>query len=230
MDAQMRGDVTSPADVRELARRARARLGEVDLYTSDVGIDVSEDYGDQERLTARLNLGQIVVGLLALRQGGALVTKTYTFFQPFSLSVAALCAALFEAFYVTKPLTSRPANSETYFVGIGFRGLPPGAEEFLLGAVGAHDFGAPLCPLGLPGLEHTVQALRAAALQVHGRQQVAVLGETVAAFEAHRADLAELRRRTEWAAREAEGRWLVDNPVEPLRPACRLRVFDRPRR
>jgi len=59
MDANMLGDVTDVRCIREMVRRAHEKLGEIDLYTSDVGTDVSYDYARQEELTARLNLGQI---------------------------------------------------------------------------------------------------------------------------------------------------------------------------
>jgi len=230
MDAGMRGDVTDVVSIQELARRAKDKLGEVDLYTSDVGIDVSEDYAGQERMTARLNLGQIVVGLISLRVGGALVAKTYTFTRPYSLSVLGLCATLFNAFYVTKPRTSRAANSETYLVGIGFRGLTEEAKEFLLRAVQNYDDSSvPLFPLGYSGAEHTVLSLLTASVQIHQSQQVAVLLEAVAFFEAYRGKLGKLRQDVQPVVSKAERRWLEDNPVKRLPKLCFLRDNGNPR-
>ena len=185
MDPGMRGDVTDVPSIRELVRRARTKLGEVDLYTSDAGIDVSEDYAGQERLTARLNLGQIVVGLMALRVGGTLVTKMFTFVHPYTLSVIGVCASLFNTLYVTKPKTSRVTNSEIYLVGIGFRGLTAEAGEFLQNAVKNFNFGAPLFPLGTLGAHHTLVSLHGAAVQIFQNQQAVALRQILALFETH---------------------------------------------
>jgi 23S rRNA U2552 (ribose-2'-O)-methylase RlmE/FtsJ len=99
------------------------RLGsKVDLYTSDLGFDVSADYNNQEALQAPANIGQILTGLLTLRKGGSFITKQYMMFEPITLSVMYLAASFFEEFYICKPATSREANSETYLVGKGFLG------------------------------------------------------------------------------------------------------------
>lgn len=222
MGPDMVGDVTNAKCIRELARRAREKLGEVDFYTSDVGTDVSEDYARQEELTARLNLGQIVTGLLALRVGGVFVVKTYTFVHPYSLAVAGVCAALFDSFYVTKPKTSRAANSEVYFVGIGYHGAPDAVTDALLEAVTDFDFSRPLFPVGLPEVEHTVLSLLVAARQIHRVQQVAFLEETVQLYESHRKNVKALRGRLEGAARAAQKQWLRENPVGALKEECRL--------
>jgi hypothetical protein len=229
MGPEMRGDVTRAADVRALVRRAQERLGGVDLYTSDAGIDVSGDYARQEELTARINLGQIVAGLLALRAGGCLVTKMYTFVSPFSLSLIALCASLFGALYVTKPATSRAANSEVYLVGVGYRPPGPEGKGRLLAALEDFDFSAPLCPLGGAAFEHTLLSLLEAARRIHLRQQVPALRRAVSLYRRHREDLRPLRRLLQAENARARRRWLAENPVRPLRPACRLHDSAHPR-
>ena len=109
------GDVTNNDTILYHASKVSC-----DLYTSDIGIDVSSDYNSQEDSTIRLNYGQIIGGLFTLRDGGKLVTKQYTFSNPKNRSIMTVCSYLFEEFYVVKPLTSRPFNSETYLVGKGF--------------------------------------------------------------------------------------------------------------
>lgn len=81
------------------AVRARYETGAT-LYTSDAGIDASSDYNRQEEITARINYGQIICGILSLAKGGHLVTKQYTFLTLFSRSLIALLAALFDELYV----------------------------------------------------------------------------------------------------------------------------------
>jgi hypothetical protein len=45
--------------------------GKVDLYTSDLGFDVSSDYNNQELIQLPANIGQILTGLLTLKKGGS---------------------------------------------------------------------------------------------------------------------------------------------------------------
>lgn len=220
MDASMRGDVTSVADVKALVQRAKGKLGEIDLYTSDAGIDVSSDYMNQERLTAHIHYGQTLTGLMSLREGGALVVKTYTFNHPFSASLAGLCAALFDVFYITKPVTSRPANSEVYFVGMGFRGLGEETERLLLAVLENFDFDTPLYPLGLE--ETTTLTILAAGRQIHMRQQVAFLDETMEFFAKYRDNVKALRAGLAQDARTSQAAWLSDNPIKRLEAYCKI--------
>jgi len=96
--------------------------GKVDLYTSDLGFDVSSDYNNQELIQLPANIGQILTGLLTLKKGGSFITKQYTTFEPATFSVMYAVSHFFEEFYLCKPYTSRMANSETYLVGKGFKG------------------------------------------------------------------------------------------------------------
>mgnify|MGYP003692595391 CR=1 FL=1 len=222
MDPDMRGDVTDVPSIRTLVARAKARLGEIDLYTSDAGIGVGSDYLRQEELTARIHLGQTLVGLMALRPGGALVVKTYTFVHPFSISLIAVCAEVFDSFYITKPLTSRPANSEVYIVGIGFRGLSPEQEDRLLAAVRDHDFAAALVPLDTPATELTVASILDAARRIHMSQQKDFLDEAVAFLKAYKGRIGALRHALRPVASRAQAQWLEQNPVRHLPVKCRL--------
>ena len=128
------GDVTDPNTVITLGLGVKTRFTNTTgalLYTSDAGIDVTGDYAGQEENTSAINYGQIISGLLALAPGGNFVTKQYTFFTPFSRSLIALVAGFFEETYITKPVTSRPGNSEIYLVGKGFKGISSEMTEAL---------------------------------------------------------------------------------------------------
>jgi hypothetical protein len=119
MNANNNGDVTIESNQRDFHKQIG---GKVDIYTSDLGFDVSSDYNNQESLHAYANIGQILSGLLTLKPGGCFITKQYTFFEPITCSVMYAAATFFDEFYLCKPYTSREANSETYLVGIGFKG------------------------------------------------------------------------------------------------------------
>jgi hypothetical protein len=111
------GDVLKATNQRDFAARFG---GQVDLYTSDLGFDVSSDFNNQELIQAPANIGQILSGLLTLKRGGCLITKQFSIFEPVTLSVIYMVAKFFKHLYVAKPYTSRDANSEIYLVGVGF--------------------------------------------------------------------------------------------------------------
>lgn len=112
------GDVLSKSNQYDFKKQIG---GTVSLYTSDLGFDVSSDYNNQELIQCPANIGQIISGLLTLKQGGAFITKQYTTFEPITLSVMYAAAQMFDEFYLCKPYSSREANSETYLVGKGFK-------------------------------------------------------------------------------------------------------------
>jgi 23S rRNA U2552 (ribose-2'-O)-methylase RlmE/FtsJ len=118
MDKKNNGDVTLTKNILDGAKKMKSKG--INLYTSDLGFDVSDDYNQQEELQMLANFGQIVYGLQVLRQNGCFVTKQYTFFNGFTLSIMTLLASTFKEFYICKPATSREANSETYLVGKGY--------------------------------------------------------------------------------------------------------------
>ncbi len=226
MSAEMRGDVGDVSDIRALAAAARARLGGgCDLYSSDVGIGLqgASEYADSEELTARLHLGQVLVGLLSLRPGGCLVAKTYTFLRPYGVSVLAVLAALFDETYIDKPCASRGRNSETYLVGIGYRGAPAAVLESLERAVRDFDFARPLVDLADPAFAG-VGASALAASRALAQRQIRRLDGAMAAFFAHRRDPGALARAP-WLRRanaEACAAWLRRHPVRALPPGRRL--------
>lgn len=118
MGPDLVGDLTKIDDIKAIAKRVNG----VDLYTSDAGIDVGGDYDNQEVLTLSLNYGQILSALSMLNIGGCMITKQYTYLTLFNQSLINYLATIFKSIYICKPLTSRPANSEIYLVGCGFKG------------------------------------------------------------------------------------------------------------
>jgi hypothetical protein len=92
----------------------------IDLYTSDLGFSVDQDYNNQESLHYKANTGQIILCLKLLKIGGNCIIKHYTCFKPYTLSYLFLLGKLFEKVYITKPLTSKSSNSEVYIIGINY--------------------------------------------------------------------------------------------------------------
>lgn len=119
MTEKNNGDVLIPANQSDF----QARLADkgVNLYTSDLGFDVSSDYNKQEQMHLPVNCGQILTGLLTLQHGGNFLIKQYTTFEPATIGFMFALSHMFDEFFICKPVTSRVVNSETYLVGRGFR-------------------------------------------------------------------------------------------------------------
>ncbi len=232
------GDLTSAAVVAALADAVHARFGAdrsipsgATIYTSDAGIDVSSDYGRQEEMTALLNFGQILCGILSLAPGGNLVTKQYTFFTPLNRSLICIVASLFDTVDIVKPLTSRPANSEIYLVAKGFRGIDKRLAASLLNELASLQQRADdasgvsnVCLVDEVILRLVDEALLRVARQLYDRQQVLFLAEAVALYEKYKGNLNGLARVLHPEARRLQDIWLADNPVVRLRSEFGIRT------
>lgn len=225
------GDMTDAEMVEAAANMVRTRFvgptgRGASLYTSDAGIDVSADYNGQEASTAVLNFGQVLCGLLSLAPGGSLVTKQYTFTLPLNRQLLIVLAASFEALLVVKPRTSRPANSEIYIVGIGFRGLAPGVGAALLRRLAEAKAGGTLIlHAGVLAAPDADRALLRIARDLAVRQ-VAFLREITRVYAGRGARDAGAAARAfvGAAARRAERSWLEANPLTRLPAADQLKT------
>lgn len=92
----------------------------MDLITADGGFDFSLDFNHQEVHIARLLFAQIAYALVLQRRGGNFVLKVFDAFMCHTIDLLYLLSSMYERVYVTKPLTSRFANSEKYIVCQGF--------------------------------------------------------------------------------------------------------------
>jgi 23S rRNA U2552 (ribose-2'-O)-methylase RlmE/FtsJ len=113
------GDISNISNILDFQIQFKKIYGDihsVDLYTCDLGSDVSNDYNNQEKIHLILNLSQIVCGLSVLKSGGNMVVKHFTIFEPFTISYISLLTELFEQVIISKPLTSKRTNSEIYIV------------------------------------------------------------------------------------------------------------------
>ena len=93
------------------------------LYTADGGFDFTNDFNNQEENVILLLLAEILLGLTVLEKGGALIIKLFdTVLQP-TLEMLYITTRHFREWTITKPRTSRAANSERYLVCRGFLGV-----------------------------------------------------------------------------------------------------------
>lgn len=112
-------------DIRENIDRFKEKLGEVDFITSDCGIHVEAyEYNKYEEKIAEVDFAQFYNLLNLLKKGGSGVLKT---FIPLELAsnvcIIYLLTQVFEKVYLSKPITSRPNNSEVYIVCINYYGI-----------------------------------------------------------------------------------------------------------
>ena len=92
----------------------------MDIITGDGGFDFSVDFNQQEAQIARLLFGQMAFALSMQKRGGSFILKIFDCFMQPTLDILAILSACYEKVYLTKPQTSRYANSEKYIVCRGF--------------------------------------------------------------------------------------------------------------
>ncbi len=147
------GDMEDIVQVREIATRSLERLSNkrFDIYTSDLGFDVSSNYNKQEELHLQAHTGVLLTALLVLTKGGVSINKMYTLFSVYAQSLVQLWCSCFERFDIIKPLSSKASNSELYIVGIHFIGKTHknvrNAIKILSKALRGDIYQRSLCPL-----------------------------------------------------------------------------------
>jgi len=96
------------------------------LFTADGGFDFSADFNGQENTVQRLIVAEFLAGLQTLAPGpdSILIVKLFDTTQRATLEILWVVSTCFERTGLVKPFTSRPANSERYWIGRGFRGAP----------------------------------------------------------------------------------------------------------
>jgi 23S rRNA U2552 (ribose-2'-O)-methylase RlmE/FtsJ len=94
----------------------------VHLFTADGGFDFSIDYEEQERQVYHLLVCSASIGLQVLNQGGCFILKLFDLGSIHTRILVCLLSRCFREWMLYKPATSRPCNSERYFLGKGYRG------------------------------------------------------------------------------------------------------------
>jgi 23S rRNA U2552 (ribose-2'-O)-methylase RlmE/FtsJ len=88
----------------------------MDLITADGGFDFSLDFNSQEQNISKLLFGQICYALCLQKQKGSFILKIFDCFMEHTIDLLYILSAFYEKVYITKPQTSRYANSEKYIV------------------------------------------------------------------------------------------------------------------
>eukprot|EP00941_MAST-03F_sp_MAST-3F-sp1_P002501 g2501.t1 len=105
----------------ELEQEQQEQEYGLDTVIADGGFGVEGRENLQEKLSRQILLCQLSLGMSILRPGGRLICKTFDNFLPFTVGCLYILYRCFEKVCIFKPVTSRPANSERYFVCEGLR-------------------------------------------------------------------------------------------------------------
>jgi 23S rRNA U2552 (ribose-2'-O)-methylase RlmE/FtsJ len=111
------GDILSIANFDHCVRQYGSSM---DIITGDGGFDFSVDFNSQEINISRLLFGQVAYAVCLQQYKGSFVLKIFDCFMQHTLDILAILSSFYERVYITKPQTSRYANSEKYIVCKGF--------------------------------------------------------------------------------------------------------------
>jgi len=95
----------------------------MDYITGDGGFDFSVDFNKQEVSINKLLFAQIAYTLCIQKKGGAFILKIFDSFMQHTIDYIAILSCFYKKVYLTKPQTSRYANSEKYLICMDF--IPP---------------------------------------------------------------------------------------------------------
>ena len=93
----------------------------IDFITADGGFDYSTNFNKQEEMSYKIIFCEIVVALSTQKRGGTFICKIFDSFTFITIRFMFLLFTFYDKVYITKPFTSRPANSEKYIVCTGFK-------------------------------------------------------------------------------------------------------------
>eukprot|EP00808_Paulinella_micropora_P017850 g46429.t1 len=127
------GDITVTANMRDFATKAWAEAGGMDVVLADGGFLFEGKENLQELMVRQLVLCQCSLGMALLRKGGVFLCKVFDTWTPFTVHVCFIVSRHFDQFAIVKPHQSRPANSERYLLGVGFKSIDPKCLDFLYG-------------------------------------------------------------------------------------------------
>jgi len=115
------GDLYRCLNIRGIVKECGKKS--VDIVTADGGFDFSVDYNKQEQSAYHLILCEITAAFSTLNIDGTFILKIFDTFTTFTIKIIYFLTTRFKEVRLTKPFTSRPANSEKYLVCTGFIGI-----------------------------------------------------------------------------------------------------------
>ncbi len=93
----------------------------MDIVTADGGFDFSYDYNNQEKNAFRLIFTQIAYAITMQKYNGHFILKIFDIFQRYTIETLYLLSCFYKKIIISKPFTSRYANSEKYIICKSFK-------------------------------------------------------------------------------------------------------------
>jgi 23S rRNA U2552 (ribose-2'-O)-methylase RlmE/FtsJ len=109
------GNIYEPIN-QSACLQAVGRMG-AHLVTADGGFDFSDDFINQEKNILRLLLNSAIILLECVAHEGDIVLKMFDCNLQVTRDLIYMMASCFQSWTLYKPVTSRPCNSEWYFLG-----------------------------------------------------------------------------------------------------------------
>lgn len=195
--------------------------GGMDFYSHDAGLNVSDNFNQQEVKNSKLLLGCAITGLLLLRPGGSFIAKQYTMFESLTWNLIMIYAHCFTSFTICKPLTSKPYNSEVYLIGRGFKGISTQLRQLLIAKLVNFDM-TPMMEkssLQIVPLVHFADA-------VFG-QQIRFIYDNMFLWKAYNQDSENLYRRIMLYKKACMADWIYIHPIGRLGIGKQVQVIAR---
>jgi len=123
------GDLTNPENILEYSKRFKNNSAHI--VTADGGIG-GKEYDMKEYLNSKLIFSEMLTALLVQKKNGNFVLKMYSLYTNLSIQIINILQYHYQEVYITKPVTSRPANDELYIVALKFEGITKSTSDSLL--------------------------------------------------------------------------------------------------
>jgi len=120
------GDILSIENFQYCHETYRSKM---DIITGDGGFDFSGDFNNQENSIIQLLFAQVAHAIVMQKKGGSFILKLFDCFMQPTLDILAIVSSFYKKVYITKPQTSRYANSEKYLVCLDF--IFDSTDEFM---------------------------------------------------------------------------------------------------
>lgn len=87
-----------------------------DFLTADGGFDFSKNFNDQETQSFFLIMCEVYIALQLQKKDGVFILKVFDLNNIDTITLLYILHSVYADVYITKPYTSRPANSEKYII------------------------------------------------------------------------------------------------------------------
>ena len=115
------GDIYKVKNIKSF--REKVGNNSCELVTADGGFDFSIDFNKQEQLSYRIIFCEIVTALSVQKIHGSFICKIFDMYTYLTVKLIYILNIFYSKVTITKPNTSRPANSEKYIVAENFKGI-----------------------------------------------------------------------------------------------------------